>query len=221
MRIVLLGAPGSGKGTQAKMLVDAYHVPQISTGDLLRAAVAAGSPLGQKVKSIIEAGQLVTDEIVIDLIKDRLNQKDAQNGFILDGFPRTVNQAVALDTLLAMFGWSIHGAVLIDVPAADIIARITGRRSCEKCGAIYNIYSSKPTAADQCDKCSGKLIQRADDTEDTVKKRLQVYAEQTTPVADHYRKQQKFYSVKGNGEVDEVFAHLRETIAPLPFKTRK
>ncbi len=215
MRIILLGAPGSGKGTQAKKLVEKYHVPQISTGDLLRAAVAAGTPLGRQAKSIMEAGQLVSDDIVLGMIKERLAEDDARAGFILDGFPRTLVQAQALDQLLDELGWPLDGAILIDVDYEKIVRRITGRRTCRDCGQVYNIYTSPPRVDGVCDKCGGPLQQRADDTEETVRKRLQVYDQQTAPLIDYYRQQGKLHRVQGDGDIDEIFTALCALIDTL------
>lgn len=215
MRIILLGAPGSGKGTQAKKLVEKYHVPQISTGDLLRAAVAAGTPLGQLAKSIMEAGQLVSDDIVLGMIKERLAEDDARAGFILDGFPRTLVQAQALDELLDELGWPLDGAILIDVDYEKIVRRITGRRTCRNCGQVYNVYTSPPKVEGVCDKCGGPLEQRADDTEETVRKRLQVYDQQTAPLIDYYRRQGKLHRIQGNGDIDEIFSDLCALIDTL------
>ncbi len=215
MRIILLGAPGSGKGTQAKKLVEKYHVPQISTGDLLRAAVAAGTPLGQLAKSIMEAGQLVSDDIVLGMIKERLAEDDARAGFILDGFPRTLVQAQALDELLDELGWPLDGAILIDVDYEKIVRRITGRRTCRNCGQVYNVYTSPPKVEGVCDKCGGPLEQRADDTEETVRKRLQVYGQQTAPLIDYYRRQGKLHRIQGDGDIDEIFSDLCALIDTL------
>jgi len=212
MRIMLLGAPGSGKGTQAKMLMEKYQVPQISTGDLLRAAVAAGTELGQQAKAIMDAGKLVSDELVLGMIRERLTENDAQNGFILDGFPRNQPQAVALDTLLAEFGWSMEGVILIDVDNEQIVERITGRRTCESCGQLYNIFSSPPAQENVCDKCDGALGHRADDNEETIRKRLEVYAEQTAPLIAFYENQNKLFKVNGMGEVNDIFTSMCEVV---------
>ena len=212
MRIILLGAPGSGKGTQAKMLMEKYNVPQISTGDLLRAAVSAGTELGKKAKAIMDAGQLVSDDIVLGMIKERLNDDDAKNGFILDGFPRNKAQAEALDNLLSEFGWSMDGAVLLEVDNEQIVERITGRRTCNDCGQLYNIFSSPPKEEDKCDKCDGDLGHRADDNEETIRKRLDVYAEQTAPLIDFYDSQKKLFKLNGMGEMTAIFDDLCSVI---------
>lgn len=215
MRIVLLGPPGSGKGTQAKMLVEHYKVPQISTGDLLRAAVAAGTPLGKQAKSVIDAGRLVSDDVVLGIIRERLAQPDARAGFILDGFPRTLRQAEALDEMLARLDTPLQGAILLDVDFDVIVQRVVERRSCTDCGQVYNINSTPPRTAGVCDKCGGKLVQRADDTEETVRNRLRVYQEQTAPLVDYYGRQDKLKSVKGQGDIAKIFAALRGIIDAL------
>ena len=215
MRIILLGPPGSGKGTQAKMLVDKYHVPQISTGDLLRAAVAAGSALGQQAKAIMEAGKLVSDELVLGMIRERLAENDAKNGFILDGFPRTEGQAAALDGLLAELDWPLDGAILMEVDMDALVKRLTGRRTCAGCGQMYNVYFSPPAHDGQCDKCGGELTQRADDNEATITHRLEVYTAQTAPLVDFYDGQHKLHRIAADGEIAEVFGRLCQTIDSL------
>jgi len=216
MRIVLIGAPGSGKGTQAKKLVAKYAVPQISTGDLLRAAVAAGTPLGMQAKAAMDAGQLVSDQIVLDMIEERMTEPDTHKGFILDGFPRNLLQAEALDALLARLGRPLDAAILIDVDFDLLIQRIAGRRTCSSCGQMYNIYSSPPKLDGLCDVCGGKLHHRADDTEQTISNRLRVYEAQTAPLIDYYKRQAKQYSIDGTGEIEEVFQRLCEIIDNLP-----
>ena len=212
MRIVLLGAPGSGKGTQAKLLVDKYHVPQISTGDLLRAAVAANSPLGQRAKAAMESGQLVSDDIVLGIIEERLSQPDAKRGFILDGFPRNIPQAESLDTMLTKLGMPIESALLIDVDFDILLQRLTGRRTCESCGQMYNIYTSPPRLEDRCDKCGGNLRHRADDNEETIGNRLRVYEAQTAPLIEYFRRQGKLHTINGIGEIDEIFDAINGTL---------
>lgn len=207
MRIVLLGAPGCGKGTQAKKLVDQFNIQQISTGDLLRAAVASGSELGKQAKAIMEAGELVPDSVVLSLIKETLGSDEAANGFILDGFPRNLVQAEALDALLAEQNQPLEAAIYIHVENEEIIKRITGRRSCADCGAIYNIHFSKPKQDGVCDKCGGTNLQhRADDNEETVRNRLQVYQEQTAPLIAYYERQGLLKTIPGTGSIDDIFA---------------
>ena len=205
MRIVLLGAPGSGKGTQSKLLVEKYKIPQISTGDLLRAAVAAGTELGRRAKAAMDAGQLVTDDIVLGMIQDRLSRPDAKNGFILDGFPRNNPQAQALDSLLARIGQPLQLALLVDVNTEILIKRLTGRRTCVQCGQMYNVYFQASRVAGRCDKCGGELQQRSDDNEQTIRKRLDVYEHQTAPLITYYRSQNKLRTVPGEGDVEEIF----------------
>ncbi len=208
MRIVLLGAPGSGKGTQGKKLSERYGIPQISTGDLLRAAVAAGTPLGKQAKAVMEAGQLVSDDIVMELIRERLREPDTEPGFILDGFPRNLAQAEALDAMLAEIDKPLQVALHIEVDFDTLIQRLTGRRTCESCGQMYNIYFSPPKVDGVCDKCGGRLIQRADDNEETIRKRLEVYRSQTMPLIEYYRKQGKLRTVKGDGSIDDIFEKI-------------
>jgi adenylate kinase len=204
MRTVLLGAPGSGKGTQGVVLSNKFNIPQISTGDLLRAAVKAGSELGKKAKSAMDAGALVSDDIVIGLIRERLSEEDAQNGYILDGFPRNIAQAEALDAMLEQLGQPLQGVVLLDVPFEELMQRLTGRRTCKDCGAIYNIHLSPPKNEDHCDRCGGELFQREDDNEETIGNRLKVYEEQTAPLIGFYQKQNKLHSITGTGDIDEI-----------------
>lgn len=209
MRIVLLGAPGSGKGTQAKQLIERYNIPQISTGDLLRAAVGAGTELGLKAKAAMDAGALVSDEIVLGMIRDRLQEADAQNGFILDGFPRNTSQAESLDALLDELGQPLKTALLIDVDFDILMKRLTGRLTCGKCGAIFNRYTNPPAKDGICDKCgSDDLVHRADDNEETVGNRLKVYQEQTEPLIAYYKGQGKLESVSGEGEIAEIFSNI-------------
>ncbi len=209
MRIVLLGAPGSGKGTQAKKLMDAHGVPQISTGDLLRAAVAAGTELGKKAKTAMDAGALVADDIVIGMIRERLTEADTGNGFILDGFPRSQAQAEALDLMLDELKQPLQAALLIQVEFGNLVKRLTGRRTCSHCGQMFNIYFSPPKQDGICDRCGGTdLAHRADDNEATISHRLQVYQDQTEPLIQHYKAQNKLASVDGEGDLDDVFGRI-------------
>lgn len=205
MRIVLLGAPGSGKGTQAKLLVERYGIPQISTGDLLRAQVEAETPLGRQAKAAMDAGQLVSDELVLAMIRERLAEPDTRKGFILDGFPRNVSQAQALDGLLQQLGRPLQLALHVDVDTEVLMERMTGRRTCESCGAVYNIYTNPPKLDGQCDICGGNLRHRADDNEETIANRLRVYEAQTKPVVDYYREQGRLRTVQGVGDIDDIF----------------
>ena len=208
MNLILLGAPGAGKGTQAEKICAKYQIPSISTGNLIRAAVKDGTELGKAVKSYMDAGQLVPDEVVIEMVKSRLAEKDCENGFILDGFPRTVPQAEALDRM----GVVIDKALEIDVPDEEIVTRMSGRRVCESCGASYHV-EFKPTKAEGvCDACGGKTVRRKDDHPDTVKERLRVYHEQTEPLKAYYAAQNKLYSVRGQKNIDETTALVMKAL---------
>ena len=216
MRIVLLGAPGSGKGTQGKLLASKYKIPQISTGDLLRAAVIAGTALGRQAKAAMDAGQLVSDDIVLGIIDERLSEADADNGFILDGFPRNIPQAESLDRMLEKRGTPLQAALLINVDVEVLIERLTGRRTCESCGQMYNIYTSPSRLDDRCDKCGGNLRHRADDNEETISNRLRVYDQQTSPLVSYYREQDKLRTVDGEGEISQIFAEMEKVLRNLP-----
>jgi adenylate kinase len=216
MRIVLLGAPGSGKGTQAKLLTEKYRIPQVSTGDLLREAVKAETMLGKLAKAAMDAGQLVSDDIVLAMIRDRLSAPDARNGFILDGFPRNNAQAEALDKLLDELDQPLQGAVMINVEIDTLLQRLTGRRTCESCGQMYNIYSSPSKLFDRCDKCGGRLRHRGDDNEETIGNRLRVYEAQTTPLIEYYRNQSKLKTVKGTGKISGIFNAIVSIVDALP-----
>jgi len=216
MKIVLLGAPGSGKGTQAQLLIDKYSVPQISTGDLLRAAVEAQTPLGRQAKTIMDAGQLVPNDIVLGMIRERLNNPDAKNGFILDGFPRNIEQAEALDDLLAGMEQPIDTALLIDVDFDVLMQRLTGRLTCNSCDTVYNMFTNPPVMDNECDKCGGSLHHRSDDNEDTIGKRLRVYETQTQPVIDYYRQQNILISVEGKGEIQDIYKSILSGLKNAP-----
>jgi len=205
MRMVLLGAPGSGKGTQAKLLVERYKIPQISIGDLLREVVASGSLLGRQAKAAMDAGHLVSDEVVINVLQERLMRSDARKGFILDGFPRNIQQAEALDLLLNSLGRPLNLALMIAVDVDALIQRLVGRRTCLSCGQMYNVFYSPPHIEGRCDACGGRLRHRADDNEETIGDRLRVYETNTLPVAEYYQAQEKLRTVQGVGEVDSIF----------------
>jgi adenylate kinase len=216
MRIVLLGAPGSGKGTQSQRLVKEHGIPQISTGDLLRAAVANGTPLGVRAKEAMDAGKLVEDEIVLGMIRERLAEPDVANGFILDGFPRNLLQADALDALLTELGQPLDAVVQMDVDYAELMRRISGRRSCADCGAVFNVLTT-PAAQIEHDKCPKtgephKLIQRPDDTEETVARRLKVYEEKTRPLIDYYEQKGILQTIDAEGDVEDVTERLEEAL---------
>ena len=212
MRIVMLGAPGSGKGTQAQRIQKDHGLPQVSTGDLLRRAVADKTPLGQQAKKAMDLGDLVTDEIVLGMIKERIAQPDAQRGFVLDGFPRNTSQALSLDALLAELKLTLDRVVLMDVDFDILMKRLTGRRTCSKTGAVLNIYFSSPAELEACRKAGGELVQRDDDNEATIRNRLQVYERQTAPLVDYYRKKGLLETVVATGDVDVVYARLKNAI---------
>lgn len=205
MRIVLLGAPGSGKGTQAKKLMAERNIPQISTGDMLRAAAAAGSRFGRQAKAVMDAGNLVSDDVVLGVISERLAEPDAQDGFILDGFPRTVKQANDLSELLDGLEKPLDAAVLMDVDFDVLLKRLTGRRTCSLTGKLLNIYFSPQEELDECTNAGGELIQREDDNEETISNRLDVYRRQTEPLVDYYRKRNKLKTVNADAGIDEVY----------------
>lgn len=202
MKLILLGAPGAGKGTQAAVISERYHIPQISTGNIIREALKSGTQMGLKAKSYMDEGKLVPDDVVIGIIKDRLAQPDCESGFILDGFPRTIPQAEALDSM----GVVIDKVIDIEVPDDVIVNRMSGRRVCEKCGRPYHIVNLKPKVEGICDDCTGALIQRKDDQIDTVKARLDIYHRETEPLKGYYEKQNKLYVVEGQNSVEETIA---------------
>ena len=212
MRIVLLGAPGSGKGTQAKKLMADRHIPQVSTGDMLREAVAAGTRFGQRAKSVMESGQLVPDEVMLGIISERLTQPDCADGFILDGFPRTQRQANDLEELLDELAAPLDGAILMDVDFDILMKRLTGRRTCSVNGKLLNIYFSPQAELDACIAAGGELVRREDDNEETIGKRLDVYRRQTEPVVGFYKSRGKLRTIDAEGSVDEVYARLRAAL---------
>lgn len=212
MRIVLIGAPGSGKGTQAKILMAEKGVPQISTGDILRQAVRDGTRFGQKAKAIIDAGEFVPDDIMLGIISERLAQPDAADGFILDGFPRTLQQAFDLEELLDELGTPLDCAVLLAVDSDQLMKRLTGRRTCSSTGKLLNIYFSPQREIDECLKSGGELIQREDDNEETIGHRLEVYQERTEPLIDFYRKRDRLTTVDADGSIGEVHTRLVEAL---------
>ena len=208
MKIIMLGAPGAGKGTQAQMMAEKYNIPQISTGDIFRANIKNQTELGKKAKSYIDAGELVPDQLTCDLVVDRLSQDDCANGYILDGFPRTIAQADALTQALEAQGTKIDYAIDIEVDDAKIVDRMSGRRTCQGCSASYHIKYKAPKTEGICDKCGEKLILREDDKPETVQHRLDVYHKQTQPLIDYYKKQGCLSSIDGMKDVSEVFADI-------------
>jgi adenylate kinase len=212
MRVVLLGAPGSGKGTQAQKLMAEKRIPQISTGDMLRAAVAAGTRFGQQAKAIMEAGNLVSDEIMLGIISERLAEADAADGFILDGFSRTKKQALDLEDLLDELGVPLDAAILMDVDQDILLKRLTGRRTCSKSGKLLNVYFSPQEELDACTDAGGELIQREDDNEKTIGNRLEVYRTQTEPLISYYRKRGKLKTVDADGSIDEVYERFKQAL---------
>ena len=218
MRMVLLGAPGSGKGTQAKRLEADRNIPHISTGDMLRAAVAAGTRFGRRAKGIMEAGQLVSDDIMLGIISERLAEPDVEEGFILDGFPRTEKQALDLEDLLDQLGKPLDTAVLMNVDFEILLQRLTGRRTCSLTGKLLNIYFSSREELDACSSAGGELIQRDDDNEETIKSRLDVFRQQTEPLVEYYRSRDKLRNVDADGSMDDVYERL---LAVLPVTAGK
>jgi adenylate kinase len=212
MRVVMLGAPGSGKGTQAQRIQKDYGFPQVSTGDLLRKAVADKTPLGLRAKKVMDLGELVSDDIVLGMIKGRIGAADAKRGFILDGFPRNTSQADSLDTLLATLELKLDSVVLMDVEFDILMKRLTGRRTCSKTGAVLNIYFSSPAELEACKKAGGELLQRKDDNEDTIRNRLQVYERETAPLIDYYTQRGLLKTVAATGEVGAVYSRLKSAL---------
>ena len=204
LRLVLLGPPGSGKGTQAKLLVEQFKIPQVSTGDMLRAAVRAGTPLGQEAKRYMDRGMLVADGVIVGLVRERLSHADCSCGYILDGFPRTVAQAEALEGLLGAAGTPLDHVVSLEVPEDDLVARIAGRRTCRSCGAMYHVQFSPSRKDRACDVCGGPTYQRDDDREETVRRRLQVYTTETEPLVSFYQERGLLRRVPGTGTIAEI-----------------
>lgn len=209
MFVILLGAPGVGKGTQAQKLASELGVPHISTGDMFREAVAKGTEMGLKAKEYMDRGELVPDEVVIGVVRERLSEPDCDRGFILDGFPRTVAQAEALEKVMAELGRRIEHAVNIDVSEEEIVRRLSGRRTCRQCGRVYHVLYNPPAAEGVCDACGGELYQRDDDSEETVRNRLRVYAEKTAPLIEFYAARGILTNVDGAKPVDDVTASIR------------
>lgn len=208
MKIIMLGAPGAGKGTQAKKIAEKYAIPHISTGDIFRANIKNGTELGKKAKTYMDQGLLVPDELVVDLVVDRVNQEDCADGYVLDGFPRTIPQAEALDKALAAMGQKMDYAINVEVPDENIVNRMSGRRACVGCGATYHLVYAPTKVEDICDKCGGSLILREDDKPETVKKRLGVYHDQTQPLIDYYTTAGILKEVDGTIDIQDVFAEI-------------
>ncbi|MDO4478862.1 MAG: adenylate kinase [Lachnospiraceae bacterium] len=212
MRLIMLGAPGAGKGTQAARLAEAYKIPHISTGDIFRANIKGGTELGKKAKSYMDQGKLVPDELVCDLVADRIAQEDCKEGFILDGFPRTIPQAEALDAALSGMNLKMDAAVNVDVPDENIVNRMGGRRACVKCGATYHVVYNKPAVEGICNTCGSELILRDDDKPETVQTRLSVYHEQTQPLIEYYEKAGILKTVDGTQSMDAVFEGIKSLL---------
>ncbi|OUO78846.1 adenylate kinase [Blautia sp. An249] len=212
MRLIMLGAPGAGKGTQAKKIAEKYSIPHISTGDIFRANIKNGTELGKKAKTYMDQGLLVPDELVCDLVVDRVGQPDCEKGYVLDGFPRTIPQAESLDAALKAVGSKIDYAIDVDVPDENIISRMSGRRACLKCGATYHLKYAAPKKEGVCDTCGEALVLREDDKPETVQKRLNVYHEQTQPLIDYYTKAEILVTVDGTKDMEEVFQAITEIL---------
>ncbi|GFR35245.1 adenylate kinase [Thermobrachium celere] len=212
MRIVLLGPPGAGKGTQAKLIVQKYNIPHISTGDIFRKNIKEMTPLGIKAKEYIDKGQLVPDELTVEIVKDRIKEDDCKNGFLLDGFPRTVAQADALNDVLNSLGTKLDHVININVDENNLIVRLTGRRVCPKCGASFHVAFNPPKVEGICDYCGAEVVQRADDSEETVKNRLSVYYKQTQPLIDYYTKNGLIRNINGEQEINEVFKEICDVL---------
>ena len=208
MKIIMLGAPGAGKGTQAKKIAEKYGIPHISTGDIFRANIKNGTELGQKAKTYMDQGLLVPDELVVDLVVDRVKQDDCEKGYVLDGFPRTIPQAEALDKALETLGQKVDYAINVEVPDENIVNRMSGRRACVGCGATYHIVYAPTKTENICDKCGSNLILRDDDKPETVKKRLDVYHDQTQPLIDYYTKAGILREVDGTIDIEDVFGEI-------------
>lgn len=212
MKLVLMGKPGAGKGTQAESIVRKLFIPHISTGDIFRSAIKAETEMGKLAQEYIEKGQLVPDEVTIGIVRDRLSQPDCKEGFLLDGFPRNVIQAEALDEMLKDFGTRLDGVIDIDVPDEKLVERLTGRRVCRSCGVSYHMLYNPPAQPDVCDKCGGELYQRSDDTEETVKSRLAVYASKTAPLLEYYKEKGLLHVINGDQPINMVLADVGKAL---------
>lgn len=215
MNLIFMGPPGAGKGTQAEFIKQNYPIPHISTGDMFREAVSKGTEMGMKAQKYMDEGKLVPDEVTIGVVEERLSQPDCRQGFLLDGFPRTLVQAEALDRVTSKLGRSIEAAIDIFVPDQILVERMSGRISCKECKTVYNLNSNPPKKAGVCDKCGGELIQRSDDKAETARKRLQVYQEETRPVMNHYQQHGVLYRIDGNRDSEAVFADIQKILETL------
>ncbi|MDI3472108.1 MAG: adenylate kinase [Thermotogaceae bacterium] len=215
MNLLFMGPPGAGKGTQAKRISQKYNIPHISTGDMLREAVAKGTELGLKVKEVMERGELVSDELINEIVEERLSQKDCDNGFILDGYPRTLVQAQSLDEILKKLSKKLDRVIFVDVPEERLVLRITSRRVCPKCGRVYNLISLKPKVDEQCDDCGVKLLQRDDDKEETVRQRYKVYMESTQPLINYYKEKGILEVVDGDRDIDVITKDILNILEEL------
>jgi len=215
MRVVLLGAPGSGKGTQAKLLMDEHQVPQVSTGDLLREAIRNKTPLGAQARAAMESGQLVPNEVVLGIIASRLADDDTGNGFVLDGFPRNIDQARALDDMLSELGKPLQLAIMLEVDADILLQRLTGRRTCSDCNAVYNVYTSPSKIEDRCDYCGEVLKHRPDDNESTIEQRLRIFQVQTRPLIAYYREQRKLRTIQAIGDINDIYAGIKKITSQI------
>ena len=212
MHILLMGPPGAGKGTQAEKLIEEFKIPHISTGDMFRAAVKQGTELGKEAKKYMDAGGLEPDAVTIGIVRESLSKPECAEGFMLDGFPRTLDQAVALDGILKDLGIKLNGVVNISVPDSELVGRVTGRRICKACGATYHVTFNPSKVEDVCDKCGGNLYQRDDDKEETVKNRLGAYHNQTEPLIEYYKKQGVFMDINGLQDIDKVYADVKAAL---------
>ena len=218
MRIVLLGPPGCGKGTQAKEIVSSYNIPQISTGDMLRLAVKNGSPMGKEAKKFMDEGLLVPDKVVIGIVEERLQGNDCEDGFILDGFPRTIPQADALEEVLKKIGRPLQGVISFEVNDAILIERLSGRRICKECGCGYHISFDPPRVEGKCNKCGGELFQRDDDKQETIKERLEVYRRQTASLLSYYKEKGLLFSVDGTNDIGKVRNDVQDVLSKIGAK---
>jgi len=214
-RVVLLGPPGAGKGTQAKLLEEKFAAPQISTGDILRKAVAEQSVLGKQASEYIRRGELVPDQLIIDLVAERLKEKDCEKGFVLDGFPRTIAQAQSLEDILKKMGLALTCVLSVQVPHKLIVERLSGRRTCKGCGALYHVVFDPPKAAGTCNRCGGELFQRDDDREETISNRLRVYDNQTAPLVSYYRERGLLKSIDGVGKVEDIGKRMIQALGDV------